>query len=109
LVILSTHIVSDVEASATALAVLSAGVLRFHGTPAQLLAQAEGRVWEWTVADDALAAVRATHQVCASLRRAYGNRVRVVGEAPPDPRAQPVAPGLEDAYAWLLGPGARVH
>jgi ABC-2 type transport system ATP-binding protein len=109
LVVLSTHIVSDVEASATALAVMSAGVLRFHGTPAQLLAQAAGRVWEWTVADDALAAVRATHQVCASLRRADGIRVRVVGEAPPDPRAQPVAPGLEDAYAWLLGPGARVH
>ena len=109
LVILSTHIVSDVEASATALAVMAAGQLRFHGTPGQLLALAEGRVWEWTVAEDQLAAVRAKHQLCASLRRPEGIRVRVVGDARPDAQAQVVTPSLEDAYAYLLGPGARVH
>ena len=109
LVILSTHIVSDVEASATSLAVMAAGELRFFGTPTQLLAQAEGKVWEWTVADEELAAVRARANVCASLRRPDGIRVRVVADAAPDPRAQPVAPTLEDAYAWLLGADARAH
>ena len=109
LVILSTHIVSDVEASATSLAVMAAGVLRFHGSPGHLLSLAAGKVWEWTVAEDQLAAVRATHQVCASLRKPDGIRVRVVGDALPDPRAQAVAPGLEDAYAYLLGPGAQAH
>ena len=109
LVILSTHIVSDVEASATSLAVMAAGALRFFGTPTQLLAQAEGKVWEWTVADEELAAVRARANVCASLRRPDGIRVRVVADAAPDPRAQPVAPTLEDAYAWLLGADARAH
>jgi len=109
LVILSTHIVSDVEASATSLAVMSTGTLRFFGTPGELLARAEGHVWEWTVAEDQLAAVRARTHVCASLRRPDGIRVRVVGDSAPDPQAQPVMPGLEDAYAWLLGPSAQAH
>jgi len=109
LVILSTHIVSDVEASATALAVMADGELRFHGTPGQLLSLAEGHVWEWTVAEDRLAALRGKHHVCASLRRPDGIRVRVVGDASPDADAQSVTPSLEDAYAWLLGPGAQAH
>lgn len=109
LVILSTHIVSDIEASATSLAVMSKGSLQFSGTPGQLLALAEGHVWEWNVAEDGLAAVRAKYHVCASLRRPDGIRVRVVAEAAPNLMAQSVTPGLEDAYAWLLGPGAQAH
>ena len=109
LVILSTHIVSDVEASATSLAVMAAGQLRFHGSPGQLLALADGHVWEWTVAEDQLAAVRGKHHVCASLRRPEGIRVRVVGDESPNPQALTVTPTLEDAYAWLLGPGSRAH
>ncbi len=109
LVILSTHIVSDVEASATALAVMAQGQLRFHGTPGRMLALAEGKVWEWTVAEGDLAAVRARHHACASLRRPEGIRVRVVADAAPAVQAQAVAPSLEDAYAWLLGPGAQAH
>ncbi len=109
LVILSTHIVSDVEASASALAILSAGCLRFHGSPMQLLAQADGHVWEWTIAENQLADVRAKYVVCASLRGIDGIRVRVVGESAPHADAQPVVPGLEDAYTWLLGADARRH
>jgi len=105
----STHIVSDVEASATSLAVMAAGRLRFHGTPESLLARAEGHVWEWTVDAGQLAAVREKFLVCASLRRPDGIRVRVVGEARPDAAAQLVTPTLEDAYTWLLGADARDH
>ena len=107
LVILSTHIVSDVEASATALAVMSGGKLRFHGTPEALLAQAEGHVWEWTIAPEQMADVRAKHVLCASLRRPEGIRVRVVAAERPVPEAQSVTPTLEDAYTWLLGADAR--
>lgn len=109
LVILSTHIVSDVEASATALAVMSGGRLRFHGTPEQLLAQADGHVWEWTLAPEQLAHVRQQFVVCASLRRPDGIRVRVVSAESPHAEAQAVAPTLEDAYTRLLGTGAERH
>ena len=101
--ILSTHIVSDVEASATALAVMSAGALRFHGTPEQLIAQADGHVWEWTIAPEQLADVRKRFTLCGSLRRPEGIRVRVLADACPHVDAQAVTPELEDAYAWLTG------
>ena len=113
LVILSTHIVSDVEASATALAVMSAGALRFHGTPEQLIAQADGHVWEWTIAPERLADVRKHFTLCGSLRRPEGIRVRVLADSCPHADAQAVTPELEDAYAWLTGStanaGARSH
>ena len=109
LVILSTHIVSDVEASATALAVMCGGKLRFHGSPEALVAKAQGQVWEWTVAADALAQVRERYTLCASLRRPEGVRVRVVSAEKPHADAQSVTPGLEDAYNCLLGAAAKVH
>ncbi|GAB6195757.1 ATP-binding cassette domain-containing protein [Lysobacter xanthus] len=102
LVILSTHIVSDVEASATGIAVLAAGQLRFHGTPGQLIAQAVGHVWEWTVPEAQLASVRAAHTLVGSLRLPEGIRVRVVSDVVPDPLARAATPGLQDAYTWLL-------
>ncbi|HEY1135957.1 MAG TPA: ABC transporter ATP-binding protein [Xanthomonadaceae bacterium] len=102
-VILSTHIVSDVEASATALAVMTKGALRFHGTPEQLIARAEGRVWEWTIAPEQMADIRKRFTLCGSLRRPEGIRVRVLADVRPDPDATPAVPELEDAYTWLTG------
>ena len=106
LVILSTHIVSDVEASATALAVMTKGRLRFHGSPEQLTAQADGKVWEWLVDADQLADVRKRHLLCGSLRRPDGIRVRVLADARPHADAQAAQPELEDAYTWLTRPAA---
>lgn len=102
LVILSTHIVSDIEASAGELAVLSAGRLRFHGTPEALVAAAQGHVWSWTLPAERLTEVRAQFRVSRAQRRADGIEVRVVGEAGPSADAVPVLPDLEDAYLWLL-------
>ena len=106
LVILSTHIVSDVEASATSLAVMSAGELRFHGTPEQLIARADGHVWDWTIAPERLAEVRKQFTMCGSLRRPEGIRVRVIASECPHADAQPAVPELEDAYTWLTGTAA---
>ncbi len=102
LVILSTHIVSDVEASATDLAVMAKGKLLFHGAPEPLLAQADGRVWEWLVHDSKVAELRTRLAISASLRRPDGVRLRVVCDAPPSPDARLCTPDLEDAYLGLL-------
>jgi ABC-2 type transport system ATP-binding protein len=102
LVILSTHIVSDLEASATDLVVMHKGRLCFHGTPEALIAGAMGKVWEWTVDAGRLPQVRTRHKVCASLRRPDGVRVRIVADRAPSGDAEQVLPGLEDAYVWLL-------
>jgi ABC-2 type transport system ATP-binding protein len=102
LIILSTHIVSDVEASATALAVMAKGRLLFNGAPEALVVQAHGHVWEWLVPESRVADARTKFKISGSLRRPDGVRLRVVAAASPSGDAQACAPDLEDAYLWLL-------
>jgi ABC-type multidrug transport system ATPase subunit len=102
LVILSTHIVSDIEASAGMLAVMAGGRLRFHGSPEVLMAEAEGHVWQATIDAAELADARARLRISRAQRRAHGVELRVVGEQAPSPGAVAVPPDLEDAYLWLL-------
>lgn len=98
IVILSTHIVSDVEAIADHIAVLAAGRLRWRGAPEDLLRAADGLVWEAVVPAGSLAEVRRQTMVTRTMRTADGVRVRVVGALPQIAGAVRVAPDLEDAY-----------
>jgi len=100
IVILSTHIVSDVEAAATRIALIAGGRLLSDAAPEALLAEVEGKVWEWTLASDALTALRQRHIVSGVLRRSDGVAVRVVADRAPAAEARPTPPGLEDAYLW---------
>lgn len=97
-VILSTHIVSDVEATATEMAVISDGRLVTHTSPEALLKSVEGKVWEWVIPSSALAKVKESFLISATTRRGDGVHVRVVDDESPDPDAAPIPPTLEDAY-----------
>ena len=97
-IILSTHIVSDVEATATHIALINEGRLVAQAAPEALLRSAEGKVWEWVISSAELAAARQTLLISGTLRRSDGVRVRAVADTPPAPAAQAVAPTLEDAY-----------
>ena len=101
IVILSTHIVSDVEATATDIALISQGTLVAHASPEELLRQVEGRVWEWVLPSADLSAARHRHLISNTMRRSDGVHARVLGEDSP-PGAEPVAPNLEDAYLYCL-------
>src|SRR5271156_5791851 len=98
IVILSTHIVSDVEAIATDIAILGGGRLLAHAAPEELLQSVEGRVWEWVIPSAELPAARQQFQISGSVRRGDGVHVRVVAAQRPGPSAVLVAPSLEDAY-----------
>ena len=107
IVILSTHIVSDVEASATQIALIREGRLIRCETPEALLHSVEGKVWEWTVPSPELLAVREHHLISNTVRQSDGVHVRAVAEAAPSPGAQPVPPRLEDAYLYVVANGHR--
>ena len=107
IVILSTHIVSDVEASATQIALIREGRLIRCETPEALLHSVEGKVWEWTVPSPELTAVREHHLISNTVRQSDGVHVRAVAEAAPSPGAQPVPPRLEDAYLYVVANGHR--
>jgi ABC-type multidrug transport system ATPase subunit len=98
LVILSTHIVSDVEAVASQIAVLRHGRLVALATPEELLRRAAGRVFTAVVPSERLAEVQARLAISGILRKADGMHVRFVGEGAAVSGARPVEPTLEDAY-----------
>ena len=102
IVLLSTHIVSDVEATATGIAVVDRGRLLAHAEPEELLRRVEGSVWEWVLPSAELPAARERWKISSTFRRADGVHARVVSATPPSPQAVPVAPTLEDAYLSVL-------
>ncbi|HVQ29391.1 MAG TPA: ATP-binding cassette domain-containing protein, partial [Vicinamibacteria bacterium] len=98
IVILSTHIVSDVEATATRIALIDKGRLVACSAPEELLERALGKVWEWVMPSAELQARKEGLLISGTLRRSDGVRVRAVAAEPPVPQAEAVAPNLEDAY-----------
>ncbi|MFC3958970.1 ATP-binding cassette domain-containing protein [Halovivax cerinus] len=97
-VLLSTHIVPDVEATANTVALLSDGELLDHTTPESLIEAAEGNVFEVLVPQSEVDSVRAQYQVSGTVQRTDGVRMRVIADDRPAPDAEPVVPTLEDAY-----------
>jgi ABC-2 type transport system ATP-binding protein len=103
IILLSTHIVSDVEAAAAEIVLISQGRLITRATPEALLASLENKVWSWIAAGDEIAAIKQRCLVTGALRRAEGIQVRVVSATIPHPTAQPAVPNLEDVYLYQVG------
>jgi ABC-2 type transport system ATP-binding protein len=101
IIILSTHIVSDVEAAATRIALINRGSLAVHAAPEELLQKIEGKVWEWVVPKAELNSVKQHYLTSGTVRRSDGVHVRVLVDTPL-PGAEHVAPALEDAYLYSL-------
>jgi ABC-2 type transport system ATP-binding protein len=102
LVILSTHIVSDVEAVATDIAIIARGRLVVHQSPEALLHSVEGRTWELVLPSAELPALRRRHLVSGTMRRGDGVQARVIATEAPGPGARAASPTLEDAYLDVL-------
>jgi ABC-2 type transport system ATP-binding protein len=104
LVILSTHIIGDVEAVANRLLVLRAGRLAADTTPEQLLARATGQVWSVMVDPATAVELQAAHRVSAMITQSGGVTLRVVSRTRPHAGAVAIEPTLEDAYLLAIGP-----
>lgn len=107
IVILSTHIVSDVEYIADEILVMRAGSFIMQGAPDELIAQMQGRVWECHV--DARAVDELAMRVCVANAHfaADGHAImRVVSDTPPalaaGAQATPLEPTLEDLYLHVF-------
>ncbi|KWT60536.1 ABC transporter ATP-binding protein [Streptomyces albus subsp. albus] len=104
-VLLSTHIVSDIESVAGDIAVVAGGRLLRRGTPEELLAAVTGQVWEVLVGTQEVAAVQARHVVSRMVRTPEGVRVRLLSPFRPYEGAVQRTPDLEDAYLATVGAG----
>ncbi len=104
IVILSTHIVSDVEATATEIVIINKGCKLQHDVPEKLLSMLEGKVWQWIVPSTELPALKEKLAISGTVRRNEGVQVRVVSASSPAAEAQAIQPTLEDVYLYLVSP-----
>lgn len=102
IVILSTHIVSDVEATASSIALIQKGRLVQHAQPEELIQTVTGKVWLWSTGSQSLEALKQKFLITNVARRSDGIQVRIVSEESPHHEAQSVPASLEDAYLYLI-------
>jgi len=109
-VILSTHIVSDVEDLCAQFAVINKGQLLLTGRPADYVASLMGRMWSRAVDKRDIDTVKDQARVVSTRLAAGRTVVRAYGESSPGPGFDAVAPDLEDVYfctiAGYLAPTA---
>src|SRR4051794_36230050 len=101
LVILSTHIVSDIESIATQIAVMKDGRLLTIAAPEVLLRRSEGHVWESVVSSQEFDSLRTTLKISSAIRKPDGVHIRFVGPQP-SITAIGAEPELEDAFLYLM-------
>ena len=101
LVLLSTHIIEDVQSVCDSLIVIDGGQILFAGTPEQLIRSASGHVgvfWEKEVSGEL---EEQGLRITARVHTGQGIRCRAVADELPA-YARPEEPTLEDAYLYLI-------
>lgn len=98
IILLSTHIVSDVEAIADQIMIMKKGCLIAHDTPQKLLSMLDGRVKERQVSQKELEQLRGHAVICYQRASTQGTLVRYLDETGRD--ACSVEPTLNDLYLY---------
>jgi ABC-2 type transport system ATP-binding protein len=103
IILLSTHIISDVEAVASRLVMLQAGQVLSDTTPEKLLAATVGKVWSVTADQTTAMRLQATSQVSTMVNQMGGVTLRLISVTRPHEAAIVVDPSLEEAYLLVMG------
>jgi ABC-type multidrug transport system ATPase subunit len=106
IVILSTHIVSDVSELCPAMAILHQGSVLVEGDPVALAASLRGRVWQASVPRAEVAARQQSLMVISSRLSAGRTLIRVLQAESPGPEFTSVEPEVEDVYFAVMRNGS---
>ncbi len=101
IVMLSTHIVGDIEATCESLAILNEGKILYYGTVSELLETAEGKVFTKVVDKGLLPRLKKEYNIVGTHTGGNKTHIRFLSEAPV-PDAQTAEPNIEDAYMLYL-------
>lgn len=102
IVILSTHISSDVEASCENIGVLDNGKMIWNGATEELVKQAEGKVYLISAGKKQDKIIREKYTVLNIIASGSGTQYRVLSETLPEEKHILQDPTLEDGYMYLL-------
>lgn len=103
IVIIATHVVSDVEFTARDVIFLKKGVIADSGSAAEMTAKAAGKVWNMTVPAEKVAEYQNKMRVTNIVSAEGGASIRVLSDEKPDENSVPAPPTLEDYYLCVFG------
>lgn len=102
IVLLSTHIASDIESTCDGVAVLNDGRLIFHGSTEELIQQADGKVYLITASKKMDRHIKEKY-VCLNMNNSRaGMQYRILSDTLPEEKRTIQPPTLEDGYMYLL-------
>lgn len=103
IVVLSTHIVSDVEFIAEKILMMKSGQIIHYGSPSEITSEIDGWVWECAVPTQHVDQYTAKLNI-SNLRNASGGRtvLRIISQEKPLENAVPTPPNLEDLYLFYF-------
>lgn len=102
IVILSTHIVGDIEATCENIAVLDEGEIIYNGTVSDLIKNAIGNIYTATVSRLEVNQVKKNYTITSMLNLGDNVNVRFISEKEPFSTATLSDPNVEDAYMYLM-------
>lgn len=103
IVIIATHVVSDIEYIARDVIMLKKGIIVDNASPAELLCKIEGQVWSVSVGEEEVQPMQEKYRVTNILKDDAGVSLRIISEKQPTESSRPVKPTLEDYYLYVFG------
>lgn len=98
IVLLSTHIISDLEFSCKEMILMNDGQLITRNTPGEIMNRMQGSVWKATLTQQQLAELTSHFKVSGLSYQTEGIVARILAKEQPVPQAVPETPRLEDVY-----------
>ena len=110
IVVIATHVVSDIEFIARSVVMLKKGVIVDNAAPHELSRRIDGKVWNIPCSESEVQSIQERLRVINIARDDVSGKaiVRVLSDEPPHDGALKVAPTLEDYYLYIFGDQATV-
>lgn len=103
IVIIATHVVSDIEYIAREAIMLKKGVILDSGSPYELTHKIEGQVWQTVVKPEEVRTVQEKFRVVNIQNGEQGAILRILSDVNPTEDSIAVVPSLEDYYLYIFG------
>lgn len=103
LVLLSTHIVSDVESIANEILLMKEGTFLHTGTPQETIMSMSDKIWSLTVSSGEALRYNREYKVANSRVVPEGMQLKVLSKEQPHPDAREEIPTLEDVFLSYMG------
>ena len=108
IVLLATHVVSDIEYIASQVILLSSGKTIGIHTTGEWLDSIEGKVCECLVSEEEISQYQQQYQISNIFRESGGISLRIISDTLPE-NAKPVKPMLEDVYLYYSNASEADH